>query len=340
MTLESADEPALFAVDWGTSTLRAWALDARGGVLASARSGAGMLAVVRTLADDVDPDKRADAFAAALTDLAGTAMRAWPRTPILACGMIGAATGWREADYLPVPVELSSDALTLTRADYLGRDLWIVPGLQQTVSPRHPYPDVMRGEETQVLGASAALGPDADVTVVLPGTHSKWVHVRSGVVQSFQTVMTGELFSAVMEDTILGQPARDGAGFDERAFAWGAQLARQRDASTPLAGLLFSARTLHMSGELAAGSIGDFASGLLIGDEVAHLLAARSPAADIVLCGGPDICDRYLRALTAAGATARVVGEDATIAGLWAIARATGLVGEAPVTTPMRGEVR
>ena len=73
------------------------------------------------------------------------------------------------------------------------RDIRILPGIAQ----RDPKaPDVMRGEETQLLGA---LGVDAadDAVVCMPGTHSKWVRANGGTVERFATFMTGELFDVV-----------------------------------------------------------------------------------------------------------------------------------------------
>ncbi|MGO4806814.1 2-dehydro-3-deoxygalactonokinase [Arthrobacter sp. 2MCAF15] len=73
---------------------------------------------------------------------------------------------------------------------------------------------VIRGEETQVIGALARLGDPADATLILPGTHTKWLRVADGEIADFATVMTGELHAALLDATILGDPVRsaDAAG--------------------------------------------------------------------------------------------------------------------------------
>ena len=172
MAAAEPSEPALVALDWGTTSLRAWLLDGRGRVLDSARAPRGVMQVA------------GGDFAGALGDVTA----AWPSLPAIAAGMVGSAQGWVEAPYLPCPASPGDLAGALVQAP--GRELWIVPGVLRPGD----HPDVMRGEETQIAGA-LALRPDlaADARLVLPGTHSKWARVSAGRVASFTTYMTGEV---------------------------------------------------------------------------------------------------------------------------------------------------
>ncbi len=221
----------LIGLDWGTSSLRAFLFGDGGTVLDRQAAPLGIMQV---------PDR---AFASVFREITARWRADAPGLPAIASGMIGSAQGWREVPYQSGPATLSDVAAGCARVEAEdGTTVWIVPGLARAGS----RPEVMRGEETQILGA-LALRPDlwSAALFVLPGTHCKWVEVRDGRIEGFQTFMTGELFSALREHTILGRPARTAAGApsgDDAAFRRGIETAR--GSAQGLAPLLFSARTL------------------------------------------------------------------------------------------------
>jgi len=181
-----------------------------------------------------------------------------------------------------------------------------------------PRPDVMRGEETQVIGA---LGDVEGALVVLPGTHCKWVEVEAGRIARFRTFMTGEVFAALRDHTILGAfPA--GTEADEAAFDTGVLTAYE--SAEGIAALLFSARAKVLAGKLPAAGARDYLSGLLIGDE----LRAAPRGAEPLLIGDPALCARYRRAMGLCGLVARIAPPGAAAAGLWRIARDAGLIAD------------
>src|ERR1700759_3429515 len=116
--------------------------------------------------------------------------------PVLICGMAGARQGWREAPYVKTPTRLDALHEGAIQVDTSG-DVRILPGIAQ---PRADRPDVMRGEETQLLGVTE---PDFTGLVCIPGTHSKWIRIERGHVVEFSTYMTGELFSVISQHSIL-----------------------------------------------------------------------------------------------------------------------------------------
>src|SRR6516225_7965960 len=180
------NQAAYAAVDWGTSSLRLWLVDRESRVLAARRSDEGMMTAAKS------------GFAAVLqTHLA--AVEAAPDLPVIICGMAGARQGWVEAGYVDTPASLAAILAGAVIVSGQSRDIRILPGIAQRDANA---PDVMRGEETQLLGA---LGDDAahEALVCMPGTHSKWVRVKDGTVAHFSTFMTGELFSVVSRETIL-----------------------------------------------------------------------------------------------------------------------------------------
>jgi len=302
---------ALIAIDWGTSAARAYRLDARGRILDTRRAPLGVQRVAQ------------GGFPAALNALLGGPVD--PGVPLLACGMIGSRQGWIEAPYRECPADLAAIAAALTPVP--GTRLAIVPGL--VCRDADGVADVLRGEETEVLGtfdegAEPAL---AHRLVVLPGTHSKWVRVGSAGIEAFATFMTGELYALLREHSILARLATAG-GRDAAAFARGVR-ASLRDAAA-LSHDLFSARTLVLTGALAPAGVADYLSGLLLGAEVA---AARrwvqGDAAEggaVTLVGDRALCARYRRALLLAGFTVAPGPSDAAARGLWRIARHAGML--------------
>jgi 2-dehydro-3-deoxygalactonokinase len=252
------------AVDWGTSSFRLWLIDRAGGVLQERRSQEGMMAAAKL------------GFAAVLQshlDAVGAASD----LPVVICGMAGARQGWVEAGYIDTPAHL---ALILERAVPVpaqSRDIWILPGIAQR-DPRAP--DVMRGEETQLLGA---LGVDAagEAVVCIPGTHSKWARVSGGTVERFATFMTGELFSVVSRETILAHAVVGANEEDTEAFKSAVIAAFETPALA--ANLLFRVRSSQLLYGSSPSSAREKISGTLIGLELAAGLAGDQPKNGIVL---------------------------------------------------------
>jgi 2-dehydro-3-deoxygalactonokinase len=187
----------------------------------------------------------------------------------------------------------------------------------------------MRGEETQVVGAlqrDAAWSQAA--CLLMPGTHSKWVQVRGGRIESLATYMTGELFGLLRTHSILGRlmPA-DAAPSDDAApspgFLRGVEQARHGQGE--LLHTLFSARTLALTQQLPREQIADYLSGLLIGSELAAALALAPPDVPLLLVGEPALCRRYGLALHALHRGAAATLGNTAPDGLWALARAAGL---------------
>lgn len=297
----------LVGLDWGSTHLRAYRYDAEGQVEEKRVFPHG----IRRLPEG----GFAEAFAQAVEH--------WPDVPVLACGMVGSRNGWKEVPYLDTPTSVDRLAGALTCLETPnGRTIHLVPGLRD---PQRP--DVMRGEETQVVGAlafSPSIGQRG--CLLLPGTHSKWVSLRDGAVAGFATLMTGELFSVLLQHSILGAQLPESSG-DEQAFHRGVVAARDSAAAGALS-RVFSARTLMLDSVLAAGSVADYLSGLLIGDELRIALAAGwlEPRTTVQMVGEGPLCERYLKAAAVFGIDIDTAPDNTTAHGLWRIASAAGLV--------------
>jgi len=247
-----------------------------------------------------------------------------PQAALIAAGMIGSKQGWREAPYLETPLSVDAIGATLTVQDTgLGVPLHIVPGLLQ----RTALPNVMRGEETQVAGILDLLNVD-DILIGLPGTHSKWVRVQERCITHFDTFMTGEMFAALSQHTILGRTMQRDGDMDDAAFLRGLGVAQSADGRAGLLSNIFSSRTLGLTGVLSPRAQTDYLSGLLIGHEIAALRALNPShlTQRIALIGDDGLCQRYRLALTLAGASHVEIAPAATERGLWKLARHAGLV--------------
>jgi 2-dehydro-3-deoxygalactonokinase len=301
----------LLALDWGTSSLRAHLLGEGGAIVEARHQPWGLLHL---------PE---GGFAAALEGVAGDWLHTVPALPVIASGMVGSAQGWREAPYASCPADAAALAAQLLRFEALpGVTLHFVPGVRLA----GPRPDVMRGEETQVVGLLALQPALAErARLVMPGTHSKWVRVEAGRIVDFHTYMTGELFALLREHSILGRPAREAGGglASDAAFERGVAAVRTAGASGATA-LLFSTRALVLGGQLPAGDSLEYLSGLLVGEELRCALADDDRVSP-VLVGDAALCARYSRALTLFDRASQTAGEGAAAAGLWHIARRAGL---------------
>lgn len=335
-----AKRAVLIALDWGTTSLRAYLFDAAGEVLDTRISTAGIM--------NLPVPAEEGGFDAAFDEACGVWLGAGA-LPVLAAGMVGSAQGWVQAPYVETPA--GEDALVAgivkVRAA-CGVELAVVPGVLEPGA----LPNVMRGEETQIFGALGAPGAQADADAAsatqpaaqvgnpaanqtaligLPGTHAKWVVVEGARIARFYTFMTGEVYAALTAHTILGRTMKRPVVPDTAAFLRGVTVAREHGCAGVLA-TAFSTRTLGLTDQLAADEQPDYLSGLLIGHELAGLEAVLSRRdVDLTACaprliGADALCERYRLALSQFGCGGAQIVRQATERGLWRIAVRAGLV--------------
>ena len=292
-------EAAFIAGDWGTSRLRLYLCDARGSVLA-----------------------RGEGEGAAVPDCAGrfaAAVAPWDKAhgvlPAVLGGMVGSTIGWKEVPYLHCPAKPEGIAGAALRFEAGGRAIAILPGLSCT--GKTGAPDVMRGEETQILGAlrlHPALAKGRHL-FCLPGTHAKWVAVEDGAVTQFQTALSGELFELLRRHSVL---ARDGGEVDKDSAA----LARGLDfvcanPDTDLLHLLFSTRARVVTGDMAKSDAASYLSGLVLGKDIATALKLFDRDGPVQLICTPALAALYGRVLKAYDVPVAVIdGDAAALAGL------------------------
>jgi len=282
---------AYIAVDWGTTNRRAYAMTAGGVMVDTLQDECGVIAL--------KPGDYPGAIAT-LRDRFGV-------QTIVAAGMVGSTRGWREAPYIDAPATLQ--ALGAASLD-VAPDVQIIPGVALRTGPR---PDVMRGEEVQVLGAISTGAAPPTALFCQPGTHNKWIETVDGAITDFATVMTGELFALVRSHGILAGML-DGPVADGAAFRDGLRRGRE---SQHLAAALFEVRAGVLLDRLAPADAAAYASGLMIGADV----GTRADLGDrpVHLLGGGALAALYTVAITEAGGRAVTVPDGSTTAGIHAI---------------------
>lgn len=299
-------------VDWGTSSFRAWLIERDGGaVLDEIPKGKGLLDLTR----EGFPDYCRERLAGWRDGAADGATA----VPIYMAGMVGSAQGWMTAPQPPVPIDLAAVAAATVPAEGL-EAAWILPGCRR-VDPEG-VPDVMRGEEIQVMGALLASGRDAAV-LCLPGTHSKWAWAREGALVDFTTSMTGEVYGLLLEHSLLGRTARRDAPWQEDAFRLGLEQSRRGGG---LLHHLFTARSRNLAGELSPEQTPSYLSGLLIGHELAAM-APRigTPEEPLLLIGAGELRRPYEVAVALQGWRADWLdAATATLRGIAAVIRRHG----------------
>ena len=285
MATEQCKAVGLIALDWGTTNVRLALLDAVGKIVEERRGQSGVGTFSRQQFEDHFDE---------LTN-------GWPQVPAIAAGMVGSRQGWHEAKYLPCPASMSDLVQGLQHFTHKGRSVTIVPGL--TFSDGNRF-DVMRGEESQIAGFLIDK-PDFSGTVVMPGTHSKWVQIENGTVVDFRTYMTGEIFEALSQHTILRHSLSDLGGKSEHFLSKVHQLAKSPDSTE---GALFGLRARHLMADCNTEELHQELSALLI---LAELRAGQSDGFQlneaVILIGSEGLTSLYKGALEALGQEATCI---------------------------------
>ena len=294
-----ADAADIVLVDWGTSTLRVWALDRQGRTVGQRRSERGM---GRLTPADFAPELQANL----------TALDVEADVPVLICGMAGAAQGWREAGYLDIPSDLADLAGATLRVGGQDRDIRILPGMAQRSAA---CPDVMRGEETILYGL-VCRGIENGL-VCLPGTHAKWARIQASRLIGFRTLMTGEIYELLVQQSILRHTIGKGDWSDEDFTV---AVAEAYETPMKTVSELFALRAGPLLFGQARRNGTARLSGLLIGAELAIGMQAHTDE-PLILAATAGAADRYLAACGEVGIACRLIDAERAVGdGLYTLA--------------------
>lgn len=300
---------SLIGIDWGTTSFRAWTIDYKGRILDRLENKSGILSLSNRN------------FEVVFEECLGSWLENYSRIPIVLSGMITSRNGWNETPYLSLPADTSKIAGALvpfrTKRDRL---IHFVTGIARNIDDG--IPDVMRGEETELIGAIAD-SKSSDGLYVLPGTHSKWVFVEQGAITRFHTFMTGELFALLSQYSIIQSLIEIGP-FCKSSFIKG--VAEVRHDQNSILSTIFSARTLAIFNRLHRCEISDYLSGLLIGTEIFSGLKNHNMLSSVTLIGRGDLLDRYKIAFQQNNVELVSLKSDMASRGIFEIASKAGLI--------------
>lgn len=288
-------------INWGSTSFRAYLIAADGSTIDEYVASAGIATLDR------------GGMAAIMRDLASR----WSQHgPIYASGMIGSNVGWIEAPYVQAPADCADLAAAAVPTHIGNVPLRIVPG----IACRRSFdgePDVLRGEEIELIGLAALRAVNG--WVALPGTHTKWARLENGSIVDFFTSMSGEMFDRLTTKGLLASIVA-GDATEGVEFFRGVSVGRARRLS--LGTLLFGARARVVRGELAKSDAASYIRGLLIGSEIADALAVYPTLGESVvpLIGNAALCRLYASALHTAGVSSEVIeSRDACLRGFRAL---------------------
>lgn len=288
-------------VNWGSTNFRAFLIGANGVAIDEYTTPAGVVGLDR------------NGMAATMDALAAR----WPNSgTVYASGMIGSNVGWAEVPYAEAPAGCADLAVAAVAMQVGNVPVRIVPG----IACRRSFdgqPDVLRGEEIELIGLAALRS--ADTWVALPGTHTKWARLEAGRILDFFTSMSGEIFDRLTTKGLLSSIV-DGEATDGPVFQRGVVAGRARHLG--LGTLLFGARAQVVRGALAKSDAASYIRGLLIGAEIADAMAIYPTLGDgvIPLIGNRPLCRLYAAALGAAGISSELIeSRDACLRGFRAL---------------------
>lgn len=297
-------EPHFAAVDWGTSRLRVWLMSCEGTPMAERRSDEGMAQVAQSEYERA-LERHLEAMGAPST------------LPAVVCGMAGSRQGWQEARYLTIPAALSDIVSKAVRVTGTRRDIRILPGLAQL---DRTHPDVMRGEETQLLGGLPEKEPAG--LACLPGTHSKWARYTDGSISGFSSHMTGELFNLLASKSILRHAVGTGGDVDPGSTDFVDAVREGFRNSAEISRMLFSLRASQLLFDRPQTSGYARLSGLLIGCEIAAAELEFGSLDIVHLIAAGKLSGLYQSAFSALDIETGMIDADrAVIAGLVIAAR-------------------
>ena len=284
------------AADWGTTHMRAWAMDEKNNILAYSESDKGMKYLQK------------NEFEPVLFRLIESWLIDDREIPIITCGMVGARQGWVETPYNVIPcLPINKNQLTFVTTKDSRIKVALVRGIMQSDPP-----DIMRGEETQISGFLESNSGFSGI-ICLPGTHTKWVKINKGVIEEFTTFMTGELFGVISLNTLLAHSI-NAEGWHQKSFEKGVEIGYKNPGS--VASSLFSLRSKSIISNLNKDSSRAMLSGILIGVELEgsqnYWIQNK-----ITLIGSGTLVKNYQNAIQSLGGKSEIFSvEKATIAGL------------------------
>jgi len=276
--------------DWGTSSFRIKLIDTDTLTIRSeVHSNQGISATLLEWKKHESVHDRFSFFLEVIKSsiliLEGKVNKSLSGLPVLLSGMASSSLGMITLPYKKLPFKTDGSDLTLhwvKATKGFQHDVIIISGVCSEA-------DVMRGEETQLVGAIQKDIHDEHM-YIFPGTHSKHITVKGNRVSSFKTYMTGELFALLSKNGTLAEAVGVVSDhLDENTI----QSFRQGVEDTLKSNLLYSlfqVRAQYLLHNNSKDVNSSYLSGLLIGHEVKDVMNQNLNGITLV---GKEIISHY-----------------------------------------------
>jgi 2-dehydro-3-deoxygalactonokinase len=198
-------------------------------------------------------------------------------TPVIISGMASSSLGMMELPYKSVPFLLDGSGMEVSSFEpsgFFNHDMLLISGSKTN-------DDVMRGEETKIIGCAPDSKGQAEL-YIFPGTHCKHVKIKAGKVEHFKTFMTGELFELLSTKSILANCVEKTGWVDHEENRIGFELGVMDGLHSNLLNSMFWVRTNDLFDKLTKEENYFYLSGLLIGNEIMELDSQESMPVTVV----------------------------------------------------------
>ncbi|MCP4143718.1 MAG: 2-dehydro-3-deoxygalactonokinase [bacterium] len=298
-------KPFCIAIDWGTSNFRLWLLSEHGNPMIVRRSDEGFQLGKSTGFENI-VERYLDEFGIQ------------SNIPIIVCGMAGANQGWREAPYVKAPVSLDQVLSNSVSVPHRSRDVRILPGIAQRSLLD---PDVIRGQETRLLGVLEHIPQNG--FVCMPGTHSRWIYLEQGMLKHFSTFFTGELFGLLANHSTLKLQQGVSLEIVPSSHAFHRAFNETVDNPHETTNRLFRISASNLLGYSSPNSNAAELSGCILGLEFSGVQSKYGPVKEVSLVASKALGKLYASALNSRGTDVRFFdAEEAVIKGLYKSAKA------------------
>jgi len=210
------------------------------------------------------------------------------KLPVVLSGMASSTIGMLDLAYIELPFSLDGSDLKTEIIQVKGANKFII------ISGVRNQNDVIRGEETKVVGCSFVTDHTyPEKLLILPGTHSKHITIKNDKAVGFKTYMTGEFFDLLANQSVLASSIEEGGDFKEPLNQESFKNGVQDSLNASLLHASFMVRTNQIFDKLSKQQNFFYLSGLLIGTEMKEELDRKAP---VYLVGGSLFNAYYAKA--------------------------------------------
>lgn len=211
-----------------------------------------------------------------------------PGTPVIISGMASSSIGVLELPYAALPFDINGKnaiVRSLNFKELRGLPVFLVSGIKSEN-------DVMRGEETQLLGCiKENEHKKGEQLFIFPGTHSKHIIVKDTQVINFRTYMTGEFFELLAKKSLLSSSVNSVTKISTAKIKQSFEMGVKASINGNLLNEAFHVRTNQLFKKINTSENNYYLSGLLIGTELREL--ASNTYEQVTIVSGSQLLNFY-----------------------------------------------